>query len=91
MVAAVVGHRGFSARGTAPRILIDWSQSYMNGTVAMMGGALVFGAMRRIMRPPATRDAVLLGLGLVVLQIAGRTRVCWRAYRWRWLCLPGSW
>lgn len=50
-----------------PGILVYWSQSYMNGTVAMIGGALVFGAMRRIVRQPRARDAVLLGLGLVVL------------------------
>ena len=50
-----------------PGILIYWSQSYMNGTVAMIGGGLMFGAMRRIVRQPRTRDAMLLGLGLVVL------------------------
>jgi hypothetical protein len=50
-----------------PGMLVYWSQSYMSGTVAMMGGALVFGAMRRIVRKPRARDAVLLGVGLAVL------------------------
>jgi hypothetical protein len=50
-----------------PSILIRWSQSYWGGTVAMVGGALVFGAMRRIMRRPSLHDAVLLGVGLGVL------------------------
>jgi hypothetical protein len=50
-----------------PGILLNWGQSYWGGTVAMMGGALVFGAMRRIMRGPRLHDAVLLGVGLAVL------------------------
>jgi hypothetical protein len=50
-----------------PGILVYWSQSYMSGTVAMLGGALVFGAMRRIVRKPSTMDAVILGVGLAVL------------------------
>src|SRR4029434_7197731 len=50
-----------------PGILFNWGQSYCDGTVAMMGGALVFGAMRRIMRRPRLHDAVLLGVGLAVL------------------------
>jgi hypothetical protein len=50
-----------------PGILLRWGQSYWGGAVALMGGALVFGAMRRIMRRPHVRDAVLMGVGLAVL------------------------
>ena len=44
-----------------------WSQSYWGGAVAMLGGALVFGALRRMVGEPRIRDSVLLALGLVVL------------------------
>jgi hypothetical protein len=50
-----------------PGILHWWGWSYWGGTVAMMGGALVFGASRRIVRRPCGRDALLLGVGLAVL------------------------
>jgi hypothetical protein len=50
-----------------PGILLRWGQSYWGGTVALLGGALVFGAMRRIVRRPHVRDAVLMGVGLAVL------------------------
>lgn len=50
-----------------PGILLKWGQSYWGGAAAMMGGALVFGAVRRIMRRPQVCDALLLGLGLAVL------------------------
>ena len=50
-----------------PGILLVWSQSYWGGTVAAMGGALLFGGWRRIVREPRRRDALLLGVGLAVL------------------------
>jgi hypothetical protein len=50
-----------------PGFLIYWGQSYMGGSVAMIGGALMFGAARRIMHRPRSRHAVLLGVGLAVL------------------------
>ncbi len=45
-----------------------WSQSYWGGMVAATGGALLFGAWRRLLdAAPRKRNAIVLALGIVVL------------------------
>jgi hypothetical protein len=44
-----------------------WGQSYWGGSVALLGGALVYGGLRRICKTARWGDAVLLAVGMVLL------------------------
>lgn len=44
-----------------------WSQSYWGGGVAVIGGALLFGGLRRIIKKPTISSAVWMALGLTIL------------------------
>jgi hypothetical protein len=46
-----------------------WAQTYWGGALAATGGALVVGGTRRLWRQSRPRDALLLGLGLVLLAL----------------------
>jgi hypothetical protein len=45
----------------------SWVDGYYNGSVATVGAALVLGALPRILKSGSTRDAVLMGVGAVIL------------------------
>jgi hypothetical protein len=47
-----------------------WAQSYWGGAVAAAGGALVFGGTLRVLRRSRSHDAILLGVGGVILMLS---------------------
>jgi hypothetical protein len=48
-------------------IQFSWGQSYWGGCVAMAGGALLFGALPRLLQRPALAHALCLACGLIIL------------------------
>ena len=48
-------------------ILRFWGGTFMGGAVAMLGGALLFGALARSQKDPRPRNGIVLALGLLVL------------------------
>jgi hypothetical protein len=50
-----------------PGLLLEWGQSYWGGLLATTAGALLFGALPRIVRRPCLRDGLLMGVGLAIL------------------------
>jgi hypothetical protein len=48
-------------------LLSYWSNSYWGGNVAAIGGALVLGALPRILRRPRWQDSALAAAGMLIL------------------------
>jgi hypothetical protein len=46
-----------------------WSRTYWGGALAAFGGALLYGALRRIVERPRVRDALIMTAGLGVLAV----------------------
>lgn len=51
-------------------LIILWGQNYWGGAVAVLGGALLFGALRRLIKQPQGSTALLFGLGLFLLAVS---------------------
>ncbi len=61
-----------------------WNQSYWGGSVAAIGGALVYGALRRVLDDPRVGSSLLLAGGVAILAAS-------RPYEGLLVSLPAAW
>src|SRR3954468_6668831 len=66
LITALHLHGGISM-GDPANALYSWSQSYWGGGPAMIGGAVFFGALARLVRRPHVGTSLGLGGGLALL------------------------
>jgi hypothetical protein len=76
-------------------VVVQWGQTYWGGAMALTGGALVLGAMRRLWDGPKFRDGMILGIGVLILASSrpyegvllcaavGVALLLWMAHRWK--------
>ncbi len=50
-----------------PSYQLDWGQNYWGGTLAFLGGALVCGAVARLVKCPEISSAIAMGTGTLLL------------------------
>ncbi len=53
-----------------PEFQFGWGQSYWGGTLAFLGGALIFGAAGRMKKSSRIGDAVLMSMGALILAVS---------------------
>tara|TARA_R110002111_G_scaffold191869_1_gene258127 strand:+ start:17488 stop:19194 length:1707 start_codon:yes stop_codon:yes gene_type:complete len=51
-------------------LVIFWGQNFWGGAVAILGGALLFGALRRLMQQPRVSCSFILAAGLLLLAVS---------------------
>jgi len=51
-------------------LLIFWGQNFWGGAVGIIGGALLFGALRRLMNHPRASTTLIFGAGLFLLAVS---------------------
>src|SRR5262249_49324687 len=53
-----------------PRLVLEWGETYWGGALPMLGGALMFGALRRLLQSPHWSTSLLLGSGVSLLALS---------------------
>jgi hypothetical protein len=62
-------------------VMMQWSAAFWGGAVALAGGALVLGALRRLWETPKFADGIVLAIGALILANS-------RPYEGLLICIP---